>query len=59
MILICGYSPQSGRCLEGKVSFNDELNIECDMHSVDDLAVHLGDCNGHVGRHIDGYDDVH
>ena len=29
------------------------------MHSADDLVMCLGDCNGHVGRHIDGFDGVH
>ena len=27
------------------------------MHSVGDLVMCLGDFNGHVGRHIDGFDD--
>ena len=29
------------------------------MHSADDLVTCLGDLNGHVGRHIDGFDEVH
>ena len=29
------------------------------MHSADDLATCLCDINGHVGRHIDGFDGVH
>ena len=29
------------------------------MHSADDLFMCLGDFNGHVGRHIDGFDGVH
>ena len=29
------------------------------MHSVDDLVMCLGDFNGHVGRHIDGFDGMH
>ena len=29
------------------------------MHSADDLSFFLGDFNGHVGRHIDGFDRVH
>ena len=28
------------------------------MHSAGDLVMCLGDCNGHVGRHIDGFDGV-
>ena len=29
------------------------------MHSADDLVMCLGDFNGYIGRHIDGYDGVH
>ena len=57
--LICGYAPQSGRSLEDKQSFYDELKCEWDMHSADDLVMFLGDFNGHVGWHIDGFDGVH
>ena len=27
------------------------------MHSVGELVICLGDCNGHVVRHVDGVDD--
>ena len=57
--LICGFAPQSGRSLEEKQSFYDELKCELDMHSACDLVMCLGDFNGHVGRNIDGYDGVH
>ena len=42
-----------------KQSFNDELKCEWDKHSADDLFMCLGDINGHVGRHINGFDGVH
>ena len=29
------------------------------MHSADDLVMCFSDLNGHVGRHIDGFDGVH
>ena len=29
------------------------------MHSIGDLVMCLGDLNGHVGRHIDGFNGVH
>ena len=29
------------------------------IHSADDLVMCLGDFNGHVGKHIDGFDGVH
>ena len=57
--LICGYDPQSGRSLEEKQSFYDELKCEWDIQSADDFAMCLGDINGHVGRHIDGFDGMH
>ena len=28
------------------------------MHSADDLVMCLGDCNGHIGRHIDGLEGM-
>ena len=57
--LICGHAPQGGRSLEEKQSSYDELKCEWDMHSTDDLVMCLGDSNGHVGKHIDGFDEVH
>ena len=29
------------------------------MHSEDDVVMCLGDVNGHMGRHIDGFDGGH
>ena len=29
------------------------------MHSANDLVMSLGDYNGYVGRHIEGFDGVH
>ena len=52
---ICGYAPQGGR----KTMFYDELKGEWDMHSAGDLVMCLGDFDGHVGRHIDGFDGIH
>ena len=57
--LICGYAPQSGRCLEKKPSFYDKQKCEWDMHSADDLGMCLGEFNGYVGRHIDGFYGAH
>ena len=53
------YAPQSGRRLEEKQSFYYELKGEWDVHSAGDLVMYLGDFNGHVGMHIDGFDGVH
>ena len=57
--LICGYAPQSGRSLVEKQSFYDKVKSEVDMHSADDIVMWLGDLNGHIGRYIDGFDEVH
>ena len=57
--LICGHAPQCRRSFEGKQYFHDELKCEWDIHSSDDLVTCLGDSNGLVGRHIDGFDRVH
>ena len=46
--LICGYAPQSGRSLEEKQCFHDELNCEWVMYSADDLVMCLDDINGHA-----------
>ena len=45
--------------LEEKQSFYDELKFNLDIHSADDLVMCLGDYNGHLGGHIDGFDGVH
>ena len=55
----CGYAPQSGGSLEEKQSFYDELKYDWDMHSAYDLVMCLGDFNGHIGRHIYGFDGVY
>ena len=57
--MICGYAPQSGISLEEKTVFYDKLKYEWDMHCADDLVMCLGYFNGHIGRHIDGFDEVH
>ena len=41
------------------ISLYDKPKCEWDMHSADDLFLFLGDFDGHVGRHIDGFDVVH
>ena len=57
--LIYRHASQSGRSLEKKQSFYDELKCEVDMHSADDLVMCFGEINGHVGRYFDGFDGVH
>ena len=57
--LTCGCVLQSGRRLREKLCFYDELKCEWDMHRAVNLAMCLGNINGHVSRHIDGFDGVH
>ena len=42
-----------------KEHFHDDLKSEWDMHSVGELVLGMGDFNGHVGKQIEGYEDVH
>ena len=39
-----------------KEVFYDELKGQWDVHSAGDLVMCLGDCNGHVAKHNDGFD---
>ena len=57
--LICGYAPRSGGRLDKNLSFYDELTGEWDMHSAGGVVMCLGDFNGHVPRHMDGFNWVH
>ena len=57
--MICGHAPQSGCSLEEKQSFYDKLKCKWDMHSADNLVICIDDFNGHVGRHIHGFGEVH
>ena len=51
--------PTNRKMFGRKNSFYDELKGEWDMHSADDLVMCLGDFNGHVAKHINGFDVVH
>ena len=53
------YGPQSGRTAAEKEHFYDDLRIELDLHSVGELVLGMGDFNGHDGKQIEGYEDVH
>ena len=50
---------KGGKGLEEKQSLYDELKCEWDMHSAGEIAMCCADFNGHVGRHIYGFDGVH
>ena len=38
---------------------NSLFMMRCDMHDAGDLVMCLCDINGHIGRHIDGFDGDH
>ena len=42
-----------------KERFYDDLRSEWDLHSVGELVLSMGNFNGHVGKRIEGYEDVH
>ena len=44
--------------MDEKQSFYDQLKNEWYMHNLYDLVVCLGNFNGHVHRHIDGFDNI-
>ena len=56
-ICVCG--PQCGRTAAEKKHFYDDLRSEWDLHSVGELVLGMGDFNGHVGKHSEGYEDMH
>ena len=45
--------------LRRKTVFYDELKSEMYVHGAGDFFTCLCDFNGHVGRHINGFDGVH
>ena len=55
--LICGHVQQSGRSFEEKQSFYDKLKGGWGMHSADSFVMCFDEFNGHMGRHIYGFDD--
>ena len=57
--IISMYGPQSGRKGAEKERFCDDLRSECDLHSMGELVLDMGDVNGHVGKQIEeGYEGV-
>ena len=54
--LICAYAPLSGRRLEEKQCFYDELTDEWNMHSAVNFVMCLGDFNRHICRYIAEFD---
>ena len=57
--IICVYGPESGRTAAEKQYFYDDLTSDWDLHSVGELVLGMGDFNGHVGKQIEVYEDMH
>jgi len=57
--MVFAYGPQIGRIIEEKRRFYDELASEWDHRSPGEMVLGLRDFNGHVGKHIDGFENVH
>ncbi|XP_067052694.1 uncharacterized protein [Acropora muricata] len=56
---LCEKVVESGRTAAEKDHFYDDLRSEWDLHSVGELVLSMGDFNGHVGKRIEGYENVH
>jgi len=56
--VLCAYGSQSGRTIEEKHRFYDELTSELDLRSLGEMVLGL-DFNRHVGKHMDGFENVH
>ena len=56
--LIQVYAPQTGRPLEVKERFYEELQEMVDEAKHREIIIVMGDWNGHVGRERDGYEGV-
>jgi len=57
--VVCAYGPQSGKTIEEKHRFYDKLASEWDLRSPGEMVLGLEDFNGHVGKHIDDFENVH
>ena len=53
------YAPQSGRTIEEKDEFFAKLMNEIVKVPDSEILVVAGDLNGHVGKHTDGFDNIH
>jgi len=56
--MVCAYGRQSERAIEEKHRYYDELASEWDLRSPGEMVLGLRDFNGHVGKHIDGFENV-
>ena len=57
--VVYAYAPQVGRLECVKDQFYNDMASEWDLQSPGEVALGLGDFNGHAGRWIDGFEGVH
>ena len=53
------YAPQVGRSVDEKVKFYDDLVDTIAKVSPEERIIIAGDLNGHVGKKVDGFPEVH
>ena len=57
--VICAYAPQVGRSECEKDQFYNDIASEWDLQNPSEVVLGLGDFNGHVGKRIDCFENVH
>ena len=57
--MACTYAPQSGKFMEEKEIYHEDLSREWTTHHMSGLIIGIGAINGHVGRNNDGFQGVH
>ena len=56
--MVCAYAPKSGKSIEEKEFFYEDLSKEWTTHYTSELIIGLRDFSGHVGRDIYGFQGV-
>ena len=56
--IISAYAPQSGKLDAKKDRFHEEMAREWSMTNENDLAMGVGDFNGHVGKCAEGFEGI-
>ena len=59
MRIVCAYAPQCGRSMSEKKKFYEEMARGCKVENENEVLICLGDFNGHIGKEVDGFENVH
>ena len=57
--IVCVYAPQCQRSMSEKEKFYEEMGRGCEVENANEVLICLGDFNGHIGKEVDGFEDVH